>query len=93
MDAVSFVMGVNTKDLRGAKVADFRSHSAKPGDPNTSVTMFYRSTSQRFHTEAHHIMTVPALFSLNVLRGACVRLSGPCDQMTENVLGAPLLYF
>ena len=54
MDAVSFVMGVNTKDLRGAKVSDFRSHSAKKGDSNTSVTLFYRGASQGFSHSPHN---------------------------------------
>jgi ubiquitin len=47
MDAVSFVMGVNTKDLRGAKVADFRIHGAGKSDANTSVTLYHRDTSRR----------------------------------------------
>ena len=47
MDAVSFVMGVNTKDLRGAKVADFRSHGLSKSDANTSVTLHHRDTSRR----------------------------------------------
>ena len=47
MDAVSFVMGVNTKDLRGAKVADFRSHGVSKSDANTSVTLHHRDTSRR----------------------------------------------
>ena len=47
MDAVSFVMGANTKDLRGQKVTDFRSHGAGKDDDNTSVTLFYRPASQR----------------------------------------------
>ena len=47
MDAVSFAMGVNTKDLRGAKVADFQIHGAGKSDANTSVTLYHRDTSRR----------------------------------------------
>ena len=58
MDAVSFVMGVNTKDLRGAKVTDFRSHSAQKGDPNTSVTLFYHSSNGRCLNRNHFDLAI-----------------------------------
>jgi structural maintenance of chromosome 1 len=46
MDAVSFVVGVNTTQLRGAKLADFRSHNLSSAtDEPTSVTLYYHSPS------------------------------------------------
>ena len=58
MDAVSFVMGVKTTDLRGTKVTDFRSHSAKAEDRNTAVTLYYRSEPSRFSPPEQQIPPV-----------------------------------
>ena len=58
MDAVSFVMGVKTTDLRGTKVTDFRSHSAKAEDRNTAVTLYYRSEPSRFSPPEQQITPV-----------------------------------
>jgi len=43
MDAVSFVVGVNTTTLRGTRLADFRSNLASADDRPTSVTLFYQA--------------------------------------------------
>jgi structural maintenance of chromosome 1 len=43
MDAVSFVVGVNTAALRGTKLADFRSNLESATDELTSVTLFYHA--------------------------------------------------
>jgi chromosome segregation ATPase len=46
MDAVSFVVGVNTAALRGTKLADFRSNLASVTDEPTSVTLYYHSPAK-----------------------------------------------
>ena len=46
MDAVSFVVGVNTAQLRGTKLADFRSNLETATDAPTSVTLHYRAPTQ-----------------------------------------------
>lgn len=43
MDAVSFVVGVNTTTLRGTRLADFRSNLSCADDRPTSVTLFYHT--------------------------------------------------
>ena len=45
MDAVSFVVGVNTSQLRGAKLADFRTNLSTATEAPTSVTLFYHAPS------------------------------------------------
>jgi structural maintenance of chromosome 1 len=46
MDAVSFVVGVNTAQLRGFKLADFRSNLDTATDAPTSVTLHYHAPRQ-----------------------------------------------
>eukprot|EP00288_Rhodomonas_lens_P017927 CAMPEP_0177695572 /NCGR_PEP_ID=MMETSP0484_2-20121128/3527_1 /TAXON_ID=354590 /ORGANISM="Rhodomonas lens, Strain RHODO" /LENGTH=128 /DNA_ID=CAMNT_0019206503 /DNA_START=29 /DNA_END=412 /DNA_ORIENTATION=+ len=46
MDAVSFVVGVSTSTLRGARLADFRSNLATASDAPTSVTLFYQQAEE-----------------------------------------------
>lgn len=46
MDAVSFVVGVNTTQLRGSKLADFRSNLETATDAPTSVTLHYHGPRQ-----------------------------------------------
>mmetsp|Transcript_66287 Transcript_66287/g.138163 ORF Transcript_66287/g.138163 Transcript_66287/m.138163 type:complete len:1268 (-) Transcript_66287:281-4084(-) len=46
MDAVSFVVGVNTAQLRGARLADFRTNLATASDSPTSVTLFYQQPAE-----------------------------------------------
>ena len=45
MDAVSFVVGVNTSQLRGAKLADFRTNLSTATEAPTSVTLYYHAPS------------------------------------------------
>ncbi len=47
MDAVSFVVGVSTAQLRGTKIADFRSHIGTATDAPTSVTLHYHAPRQQ----------------------------------------------
>jgi chromosome segregation ATPase len=46
MDAVSFVVGVNTAQLRGSKLADFRSNLETATEAPTSVTLHYHAPRQ-----------------------------------------------
>ena len=71
MDAVSFVMGVKTTDLRGAKVSDFRSHSAQKGDPNTSVTLYYHNDARRW-VICSSLQHCPPCSAFCMLQGATV---------------------
>mmetsp|Transcript_19641 Transcript_19641/g.49221 ORF Transcript_19641/g.49221 Transcript_19641/m.49221 type:complete len:1245 (-) Transcript_19641:123-3857(-) len=46
MDAVSFVVGVNTNQLRGTRLADFRSNLDSADDRPTSVTLYYQTPAK-----------------------------------------------
>jgi chromosome segregation ATPase len=46
MDAVSFVVGVNTSQLRGSKLADFRTTLETATDAPTSVTLHFHAARQ-----------------------------------------------
>mmetsp|Transcript_10154 Transcript_10154/g.24576 ORF Transcript_10154/g.24576 Transcript_10154/m.24576 type:complete len:1249 (+) Transcript_10154:130-3876(+) len=51
MDAVSFVVGVNTNQLRGTRLADFRTNLESKSDADTSVTLYYNTSASGEETE------------------------------------------